>query len=150
MDAINLHSYEHLSPFEIKDELISLARTSGQATAHVFLNAGRGNPNWIATRAREIFLLLGQFALDEARRVMAHPAGIGNACRARQALPIDFSPGLAITRKSAPAHCCRTQRSDSAFSPTRSFTNWSMRSSATTIPCLIACSSMPNRWCMNT
>ena len=66
MAAINLRSYEHLSPFEIKDELIRLARTSGQATAHVFLNAGRGNPNWIATRAREIFFLLGQFALDEA------------------------------------------------------------------------------------
>src|SRR5271166_6383097 len=77
MDAINLRSYEHLSPFEIKDELIRLARTSGQATAHAFLNAGRGNPNWIATRARQIFFLLGQFALDEAARVMAHPAGIG-------------------------------------------------------------------------
>ncbi len=30
--------YEHLSPFEIKDDLIRLARTSGQATAHIFLN----------------------------------------------------------------------------------------------------------------
>jgi aspartate 4-decarboxylase len=82
MAAINLRSYEHLSPFEIKDELIRLARTSGQATAHIFLNAGRGNPNWIATRAREIFFLLGRFALDEARRVMAHPAGIGGMPRA--------------------------------------------------------------------
>ncbi len=77
MDAINLRNYEHLSPFEIKDELIRLARTSGQATAHVFLNAGRGNPNWIATRARELFFLLGQFALEEAARVMSHPSGIG-------------------------------------------------------------------------
>src|SRR3974377_1401868 len=77
MVAINLRSYEHLSPFEIKDELIRLARTTGQATAHVFLNAGRGNPNWIATRARELCFLLGQFALDEALRVMAHPSGIG-------------------------------------------------------------------------
>jgi aspartate 4-decarboxylase len=82
MDAINLRSYEHLSPFEIKDELIRLARTTGQATAHVFLNAGRGNPNWIATRAREIFFLLGQFALDEATQVMAHPAGLGGMPRA--------------------------------------------------------------------
>ena len=43
----------------------------------MFLNAGRGNPNWIATRAREIFFLLGQFAICESKRVMAHPAGIG-------------------------------------------------------------------------
>src|SRR3974390_425942 len=82
MDAINLRSYEHLSPFEIKDELIRLARTTGQATAHVFLNAGRGNPNWIATRARAIFFQLGQFALDEATQVMAHPAGLGGMAAA--------------------------------------------------------------------
>ena len=82
MDAINLRNYEHLSPFEIKDELIRLARTSGQATAHVFLNAGRGNPNWIATRAREIFFLLGQFALHEATQAMVRPARIAGMPRA--------------------------------------------------------------------
>jgi aspartate 4-decarboxylase len=82
VEVINLRGYEHLSPFEIKDELIRLARTSGQATAHVFLNAGRGNPNWIATRARTIFHLLGQFGLDEAERVMVHPAGIAGMPRA--------------------------------------------------------------------
>ncbi len=32
------------------------------------LNAGRGNPNWIATTPREAFFLLGQFALEECRR----------------------------------------------------------------------------------
>ena len=81
MDALNLRSYEHLSPFEIKDELIRLARTSGDAAAHVFLNAGRGNPNWIATRARAIFFQLGQFGLDESTRVMMHPVGIGGMPR---------------------------------------------------------------------
>jgi aspartate 4-decarboxylase len=82
MEAINPRNYEHLSPFEIKDELIRLARTSAQTTAaHVFLNAGRGNPNWIATRARQIFFTLGYFALDEAARVMAHPAGIAGMPR---------------------------------------------------------------------
>ena len=30
MDAVNLRNYEHLSPFEIKDELIRLAHTSGR------------------------------------------------------------------------------------------------------------------------
>ena len=82
MDVVNLRDYEHLSPFEIKDELIKLARTSGQASAHMFLNAGRGNPNWLATRARAISFLLGQFAIDESMRVMAHPAGIGGMPRA--------------------------------------------------------------------
>ena len=77
MDTVNLHRYEQLSPFEIKDELIRLARVAGQRSAHAFLNPGRGNPNWIATRAREAFFLLGQFALSEAARVMAHPAGLG-------------------------------------------------------------------------
>ena len=77
MDAINLRSYEHLSPCKIKDELIGLARTSGQVTAHVFLNAGCGNQNQIATRARKICFLLGQFALNEAMLLMTHPAGIG-------------------------------------------------------------------------
>jgi aspartate 4-decarboxylase len=33
------------------------------------LNAGRGNPNWVATEPREAFFLLGKFALGECRRV---------------------------------------------------------------------------------
>src|SRR6478736_5784684 len=62
-------SLSDLSPFEIKDELIKLAKSSSQKSAKAFLNAGRGNPNWTATRAREAFFLLGQFALTEAKRV---------------------------------------------------------------------------------
>jgi aspartate 4-decarboxylase len=77
MDSSDVSAWEHLSPFEIKDELIRLASTSRQTSAHMFLNAGRGNPNWVATRAREIFFTLGQFAIGESLRVMAHPAGIG-------------------------------------------------------------------------
>ncbi|WP_424814809.1 bifunctional aspartate transaminase/aspartate 4-decarboxylase [Roseococcus sp. YIM B11640] len=68
--GIDYAKFEGLSPFEIKDELIRLARAEADKSTHVFLNAGRGNPNWIATRAREAFFLLGQFALTEARRVM--------------------------------------------------------------------------------
>jgi aspartate 4-decarboxylase len=82
MEALRLRDYENLSPFEIKDELITLARRTSQASAHSFLNAGRGNPNWLATRAREVFFLLGRFALTESKRVMAHPAGIGGMPRA--------------------------------------------------------------------
>ena len=36
-----------LSPFELKDKLISLASESARASAVQMLNAGRGNPNWI-------------------------------------------------------------------------------------------------------
>ena len=39
----------HLSPFEIKDELIRIARDKSAASTLQFLNAGRGNPNWTAT-----------------------------------------------------------------------------------------------------
>src|SRR6201987_2990370 len=76
-DLLTLKKFETLSPFEIKDELIRLARSTPRTTQSAFLNAGRGNPNWIATTPREGFFLLGQFALTESRRVMEHPAGIG-------------------------------------------------------------------------
>ena len=67
-DAGFYGKFVDLSPFEIKDELMRLAQADSSGRA--YLNAGRGNPNWIATRAREAFFLLGQFALTEAKRVM--------------------------------------------------------------------------------
>jgi len=76
-DVLTLRKFESLSPFEIKDELIKLARSASKTTQTAFLNAGRGNPNWISTRPREGFFLLGQFALTESKRVMDDPAGIG-------------------------------------------------------------------------
>jgi len=76
-DVLTLRKFESLSPFEIKDELIKLAKSASKTTQSAFLNAGRGNPNWIATRPREGFFLLGQFALTESKRVMDDPAGIG-------------------------------------------------------------------------
>lgn len=57
-----------ISPFELKDILIRLADESARKSTHIMLNAGRGNPNWIATTPREAFFLLGQFALEECRR----------------------------------------------------------------------------------
>ncbi len=77
MDVMNLQSFETLSPFEIKDELIKLAKKTSRTTQSAFLNAGRGNPNWIATTPREGYFLLGQFAICESKRVMEHPAGLG-------------------------------------------------------------------------
>jgi aspartate 4-decarboxylase len=76
-DILTLKKFEALSPFEIKDELITLAKKTSRTTQSAFLNAGRGNPNWIATTPREGFFLLGQFAITESKRVMEHPAGIG-------------------------------------------------------------------------
>jgi aspartate 4-decarboxylase len=83
MADLNLQSFEKLSPFEIKDELIKLAKKTSKTTQSAFLNAGRGNPNWIATTPREGFFLLGQFAVTESKRVMEDPAGLGGMPKAR-------------------------------------------------------------------
>lgn len=48
---------EKISPFELKNRLIEMADESVKKMAHVMLNAGRGNPNWIATEAREAFFI---------------------------------------------------------------------------------------------
>src|SRR5258705_11338376 len=82
-DIMTLRKFETLSPFEIKDELIKLAKKTSRTTESAFLNAGRGNPNWIATKPREGFFLLGQFAITESKRVMEHPAGIGGMPQAQ-------------------------------------------------------------------
>jgi aspartate 4-decarboxylase len=59
---------EELSPFELKDTLIKLAGQNAEREAVTMLNAGRGNPNWIAAEPREAFFLLGKFGLAESRR----------------------------------------------------------------------------------
>jgi len=83
MELANLRSFETLSPFEIKDELIKLAKKTSRTTQSAFLNAGRGNPNWIATTPRAGYFLLGQFAITESKRVMEHEAGIGGMPQAQ-------------------------------------------------------------------
>ncbi|KUL94975.1 aspartate aminotransferase [Bosea sp. WAO] len=82
MDPVTLRTFETLSPFEIKDELIRLAKLTAQNSSIAMLNAGRGNPNWVAMTPREGFFLLGQFAITESRRVMNKPAGIGGMPKA--------------------------------------------------------------------
>src|SRR6187399_788294 len=76
-ELLTLRKFESLGPFEIKNELIALAKESSRTTQSAFLNAGRGNPNWIATEPRDSFFLLGQFALTESRRVMDVKPGLG-------------------------------------------------------------------------
>ncbi|HWJ05519.1 MAG TPA: bifunctional aspartate transaminase/aspartate 4-decarboxylase, partial [Steroidobacteraceae bacterium] len=83
MDVVKLREYEALSPFEIKDFLAKAATSTAQASAVAYLNAGRGNPNWIATEPREAFFLLGQFAITESKRVLDLPPGVGGMPQAR-------------------------------------------------------------------
>jgi len=67
---------EQLSPFELKDSLISLASEHQKESSGSMLNAGRGNPNWTATIPREAFFILGQFGIEECKRTMEHESGI--------------------------------------------------------------------------
>ena len=61
--------YGRISPFELKDKLINLAEESKKSGTHSLLDAGRGNPNWIAATPREAFFTFGQFAVSESRRI---------------------------------------------------------------------------------
>ncbi|WP_141331198.1 bifunctional aspartate transaminase/aspartate 4-decarboxylase [Myxococcus sp. AB025B] len=72
-DTTTPRELHKLSPFELKDTLIEMADESAKTRAAVMLNAGRGNPNWIATTPREAFFLMGQFALSESRRTWNEP-----------------------------------------------------------------------------
>ncbi|MHC6180247.1 aspartate 4-decarboxylase [Clostridium sp. JNZ X4-2] len=98
--------YGKVSPFELKDRLINLAEESDKSGVHSLLDAGRGNPNWIAATPREAFFTFGQFALEESRRVWndndlgGMPQRLGIAHRF-----VDFlnknerAPGIGLLRK---------------------------------------------------
>lgn len=71
-----IRTLSQLSPFELKNKFIELAQSAqedqpgqkGKSSTQM-LNAGRGNPNWVATGPREAFYALGYFAIAESRRV---------------------------------------------------------------------------------
>lgn len=67
---------EQLSPFELKDNLITLASDQQKKPVKTMLNAGRGNPNWTAAIPRQAFFLLGQFGVEECRKAMDKTSGI--------------------------------------------------------------------------
>ncbi|MCX6278108.1 MAG: aspartate 4-decarboxylase [Bacteroidetes bacterium] len=67
---------EQMSPFELKNNLIDLASHQTNKSSHTMLNAGRGNPNWIATTPREAFFHLGKFGLEECRLAMDYKEGL--------------------------------------------------------------------------
>jgi aspartate 4-decarboxylase len=81
MDAVTLRQYESLSPFEIKNDLARVATKTARASQIAYLNAGRGNPNWVAVEPRSAFFLLGQFAITESLRTMHPAAGLGGTPR---------------------------------------------------------------------
>jgi aspartate 4-decarboxylase len=82
MSATDLKQYEKLGPFEIKDFLAKVATKSALDSSRSYLNAGRGNPNWVSTEPREAFFLLGQFAVTECKRVMDLPPGVAGMPKA--------------------------------------------------------------------
>ena len=75
MNAKEMKELATLSPFELKNKLIEIAKdTSGK----LMLNAGRGNPNFLATVPRHGFFTWGQFALTEAESTFSYmPEGVG-------------------------------------------------------------------------
>ena len=62
--------YEGLSPFELKNKLIDMASSRNEKR---MLNAGRGNPNWVALEPRHAFFKLGHFAVAESERHLIRP-----------------------------------------------------------------------------
>lgn len=78
-NLINSHIDEELSklsPFELKGRIIEMADEKVRKSANTMLNAGRGNPNWVATEARNAFFAFGQFAMAECARTFELPEGI--------------------------------------------------------------------------
>src|SRR5678815_2583145 len=76
-DTAKLKEFDKLGPFEIKDFVQKVASKTALENSLSYLNAGRGNPNWVATEPREAFFLLGQFAITESKRVLDLPPGVG-------------------------------------------------------------------------
>lgn len=59
---------ETLGAFEISNDMLKLAQHNEKN--NIFLNAGRGNPNWINTKARLAFARIIEFGAQESRRTM--------------------------------------------------------------------------------
>lgn len=65
-----------LSPFELKGKIIEMADEKVKKAANTMLNAGRGNPNWVADVPRSAFFAFGQFAMTECSRTFSMPEGV--------------------------------------------------------------------------
>jgi aspartate 4-decarboxylase len=83
-----LKKLEGLSPFELRERLLNTAGEEQQLVGRPLLNAGRGNPNFLATTPRDAFFQLGLFSVDDSRAagqwttdLVAQPAKPGIAAR---------------------------------------------------------------------
>ena len=100
MERSEERRYEGLSPFELKNKLVELAKHRGE---RMMLNAGRGNPNWVALEPRAAYFRLGEFAVAESGRVALGPdfgglpkrRGVAERLRAFLALRPD-APGTGL------------------------------------------------------
>lgn len=70
-----------LSPFELKGKIIEMADEKVKKAANTLLNAGRGNPNWVADAPRSAFFAFGQFAMAECANTFSMPEGIAGVPR---------------------------------------------------------------------
>lgn len=102
-----IRELQQLSPFELKDKLGALADEHERRTALPMLNAGRGNPNFIAPTPREAFFELGAFGLAESRadaewdpELVGVPRKAGIADRFRTWLDArESGPGVDLLRR---------------------------------------------------
>lgn len=127
---------ETISPFELKNKLIEMADESIKKMAHTMLNAGRGNPNWIATEPREAFFLLGKFGLCECRRVQSLEEGIAGIPQ-QEGIAARFEAFLKENEKEAGARLLKETYNymlmEHAADPDRLVLNGRNRSSVTSI-----------------
>ena len=98
MNPIDLDTLSKLSPFELKNELI---RHASRQSERLMLNAGRANPNFLATLPRQAFFELGLFATGEAERSgVSRADGLGGLPKAT-GIAARFEQ-FAQTRREAP------------------------------------------------
>ncbi|MGM0218412.1 bifunctional aspartate transaminase/aspartate 4-decarboxylase [Enterococcus sp. AZ126] len=70
MDKKEEQRIEKLGAFEVNEQLLALAQKDEKNS--FFLNAGKGNPNWINTQARLAFCQLVEFGVLESQRTLMH------------------------------------------------------------------------------
>lgn len=89
-----------LSPFEVKNKLIELANKRHD---YSMINAGRGNPNWVATKPRDAFFQLGLFALEESKRRYKELDGFGGIAE-KDGIAHRFEKYLALNKNTIGLH----------------------------------------------
>ena len=140
MDFADLDRLSALSPFELKNRLVALAASYAE---RMMLNAGRGNPNFLATAPRH-----GSFnsACSRWQRRNAPPPACPRALRACPSRPGPRRDSRPSRRPSAPCLASPfspprfpTDASGSASATARSCTSWCKECSAAITPNRFAC-----------